>query len=114
MDQKANEIVIPSVGIQHGQQGPFVFLAVDDTNGGGGSTVKIQNVVPDIVLDNDTTSIASGLNDDDPVVVDGTDRLQNGSAIRVRRPGEDPLANPGGRGRSGKKGGKKGGGGNKQ
>jgi multidrug efflux system membrane fusion protein len=114
VDQKANEIVIPSVGIQHGQQGPFVFLAVDDTNGGGGSTVKIQNVVPDIVLDNDTTSIASGLNDDDPVVVDGTDRLQNGSAIRVRRPGEDPLANPGGRGRSGKKGGKKGGGGNKQ
>jgi multidrug efflux system membrane fusion protein len=109
VDEKPSQIVIPSVGIQHGQQGPFVFLAGDDNK------VRIQNVTPDIVLDNDTTSIASGLNEGDPVVVDGTDRLQNGSVVRVRRPGEDPLANPGGgrrgggRGR-GQKGDKKGGG----
>ena len=106
VDQKPSQIVIPSVGIQHGQQGPFVFLVGDD------SKVKIQNVVPDIVMDNDTTSIVSGLTNGDRVVVDGTDRLQNGSVVRVRKPGEDPLAT-GRSGRSGKKGGKKGGGGNK-
>ena len=108
VDQKPNEIVIPSVGIQHGQSGPFVFLANGDSKAEGTKTVSIRNVTPDIVLDNDTTSISAGLTDDDPVVVDGTDRLQSGSVVRVRRPGEDPLANPGGRGRSGKKGGKKG------
>jgi hypothetical protein len=89
-----------------------VFLANGDSKAEGTKTVTLRNVTPDIVLDNDTTSISAGLTDDDPVVVDGTDRLQNGSVVRVRRPGEDPLANPGGRGRSGKKGGKKGGGGN--
>ncbi len=110
VDQKPNEIVIPSVGIQHGQSGPFVFLANGDSNAEGTKTVSIRNVTPDIVLDNDTTSISAGLTDDDPVVVDGTDRLQSGSVVRVRRPGEDPLANPGGRGRGGrgKKGGQKG------
>jgi multidrug efflux system membrane fusion protein len=111
VDQKPNQIVIPSVGIQHGQSGPFVFLAGED------SKVKIQNVTPDIVLDNDTTSIAAGLNEGDPVVVDGTDRLQNGSVVRVRKPGEDPLAAARGGGRArgqkgGKTGDKKGGGGN--
>jgi multidrug efflux system membrane fusion protein len=97
VDQKPNEVVIPSVGIQHGQSGPFVFLANGDSKAEGTKTVSLRNVTPDIVLDNDTTSISAGLTDDDPVVVDGTDRLQNGSVVRVRRPG----------GRS-KKGGQKG------
>ena len=110
VDQKPNEIVIPSVGIQHGQSGPFVFLADGDSKTEGTKTVSIRPVTPDIVLDNDTTSISAGLEADDPVVVDGTDRLQAGSVVRVRRPGKDPLANPGGRGRGGrgKKGGQKG------
>ncbi|HZL57596.1 MAG TPA: MdtA/MuxA family multidrug efflux RND transporter periplasmic adaptor subunit [Bryobacteraceae bacterium] len=96
---KPNQVVVPSEAIQHGQQGPFVFL-VDEN-----SKVKMQNVQPDIVLDNDLTSISAGLQANDPVVTDGTDRLQTGTLVRVRRPGEDPLAIPGGgrgRNRSGK------------
>ena len=92
VDTKLNQIVVPSVAIQHGQQGSFVFLVDDD------SRVKMQPVQPDVVLDNDMTSIASGVKEGDPVVVDGTDRLQDGSQVRIRRPGDDGTGG-GGRGR---------------
>jgi multidrug efflux system membrane fusion protein len=105
VDTKPNQVVVPSVAIQHGQTGPFVFL-VDEN-----SKVKMQPVTPDIVLDNDMTSVSSGLADGDTVAVDGTDRLQNGSTIRVRRPGDDGTGGGRGRGRNGK--GAKGAGGDK-
>ena len=47
VDTKPNQIVIPSVAVQHGQQGSFVFLV------GENSRVKLQPVQPGIVLDND-------------------------------------------------------------
>ncbi|MES1257580.1 MAG: efflux RND transporter periplasmic adaptor subunit, partial [Acidobacteriota bacterium] len=90
VDTKANQVVVPSVAVQHGQQGTFVFVVGDD------SKVKITPVQVGIVLDNETTSLASGVEEGAAVVVDGTDRLQNGSAVRIRVPGED---NAGGRGR---------------
>jgi multidrug efflux system membrane fusion protein len=99
VDTKRNEVVVPSVAIQHGQQGAFVFLV------GADSKVKMQTVQPDIALDNDTTSLAGGLSDGDSVVVDGTDRLQNGSAVRIRQPGDDGTGGTGrGRGGRGKMG----------
>ena len=96
VDTKANQIVVPSVAIQHGQQGTFVFVVGDD------SKVKITPVQIGIVLDNETTSIAGGLEEGAPVVVDGTDRLQNGSQVRIRVPGDDGSG--GGRGRGGRGG----------
>lgn len=98
VDTKKDQIVVPSVAIQHGQQGSFVFLIDQD------SKVHMQNVAPDIVLDGDLTSLASGLKEGDTVAVDGTDRLQNGATIRVRRPGDDGAGGGRGRGR-GRKGG---------
>lgn len=107
VDTLPNQVVVPSVGIQHGQQGAFVFVA--DEN----SKVKIVPVTVGIVLDNDTTSLASGLEGGEAVVIDGTDRLQNGSTVRVRKPGEDVMGGAGrGRGRGGRgRGGDAGGGG---
>lgn len=96
VDTQANQIVVPSVAIQHGQQGPFVFVVGDD------SKVKIAPVTVGIVLDNEMTSITKGLEDGTPVVVDGTDRLQNGSPVRVRKPGDDGMGGAGGRGRGGR------------
>ncbi|MEP6715182.1 MAG: MdtA/MuxA family multidrug efflux RND transporter periplasmic adaptor subunit [Terriglobia bacterium] len=93
VDTKRHQIVVPSVAIQHGQQGNFVFLVGDN------SKVKIQQVVPDIVI-GDNTSISSGLSDGDSVVVDGTDRLQDNSTVRIRKPGDDGMG--GGRGRGGR------------
>ncbi len=100
VDTKPNQVVIPSVAIQHGQQGSFVFKVGDD------SKVKIQPVQADVVLDNDTTSLLSGLSDGDPVVVDGTDRLQDGSQVRMRTPGDEGVGavGRGGRGRGQGKG----------
>ena len=97
VDTKPNQIVVPSVAIQHGQQGSFVFKVGDD------SRVKMQPVQPGIVLDNNMTSVDSGLNDGDSVVVDGTDRLQDGSPVRIRQPGDDGTGGGGrGRGRGGR------------
>jgi len=105
---KTDQIVIPSVAIQHGQQGSFVFLTDAD------SRVKIQPVTPDIVMDGDLTSITKGLNEGDSVVVDGTDRLQDGSQVRLRTAADLAPTAPAGRGRGGRGGrggkGKKGGG----
>jgi multidrug efflux system membrane fusion protein len=100
VDSKPDQIVIPSVAIQHGQQGNFVFLVGED------SKVKIQIIQPDVVMENDLTSLSGGLKEGDTVAVDGTDRLQDGATIRVRRPGDDGSGGGGGRGRGrGKKGG---------
>jgi multidrug efflux system membrane fusion protein len=96
VDTLANQIVVPSVAIQHGQQGTFVFVVGDD------NTVKITPVTVGIVLDNDVTSISSGLETGDAVVIDGMDRLQNGSTVRVRVPGEDNSGGGRGRGRGGR------------
>jgi multidrug efflux system membrane fusion protein len=94
VDTQQNRIVVPSVAVQHGQNGPFVFVVGED------SKVVITPVQTGIVLDNDTTSILSGLQDGAPVVVDGTDRLQDGSQVRIRKPGDDGMgAGGGGRGR---------------
>jgi multidrug efflux system membrane fusion protein len=93
VDTQQNRIVVPSVAVQHGQNGPFVFVVDND------SKVVITPVQTGIVLDNNTTAIVSGLEDGMPVVVDGTDRLQNGSQVRIRKPGEDGLGGGGGRGR---------------
>jgi multidrug efflux system membrane fusion protein len=103
VDTKAGQLVIPSEAIQHGQQGPFVYVMTPD------SKVKMVNVTPDIVLDNDLTSIVAGLNEGDPVITQGSDRLQNGSPVRVgRADGSSPGGGGGGRGK-GKKGGDGGG-----
>jgi multidrug efflux system membrane fusion protein len=106
--------VIPTVAIQQGQQGTFVYK-IDDTNRAHLQVVKVG------VGDQAQTSILSGLDVGDRVAVDGADRLQDGSLVRVRRAGEleqeaaaDAAALAGGGrgrgGRGGKKGGKKGGG----
>ena len=101
VDTMANQVVVPSVAIQHGQQGDFVFVVPP----GEDSKVQITPVKPAIVMEGDLTSISSGLSDGDQVVIDGTDRLQNGSPVRIRKPGDDGMGGGGrGRGRGGRGG----------
>jgi len=103
VDTQPDQIVIPSEAIQHGQQGTFVYLMTPD------SRAKMQNVTANIVLDNDLTSITAGLNEGDQVIIQGSDRLQNGSPVRMAKAdgSTPPGGGGGGRGR-GKKGGDKG------
>jgi multidrug efflux system membrane fusion protein len=106
VDNQPNQIVVPSEAIQHGQGGPFVFVMTPD------SKSKMQNVTPAIVLDNDLTEITAGLNEGDMIITQGSDRLQDGSAVRpAKADGSTPPGGGRGRGGRGNKGGDKGGGG---
>ena len=106
----SNQLVVPTVAIQNGQQGTFVYV-VRETEGGG-ATVHLRPVQ---VLSSDQSGavIKSGLAEGDRVAVDGSDRVQDGGQVRVRLPGEaeaeaaaDAAAMSGrGRGRGTKKGG---------
>lgn len=103
VDTLGNQLIVPNVAVQNGQQGTFVYV-VD-----GDSRVHLQPVRVGITTAV-SADILSGIKDGDRVVIDGTDRLVEGAVVRVRKAGE--LENPpgydpgvGGRGGHGKKGG---------
>lgn len=81
VDTLTDQLVVPNVAIQNGQQGSFVY-AVDDN-----SKVHLKPVQVGITTDT-SADILSGISEGDRVVVDGTDRLSEGSEVRIRRPGE--------------------------
>ncbi len=92
VDTLGNQLVIPNVAIQNGQQGTFVYVVDDDSH------VHLRTVQVGTSTDK-VTDIVSGLKDGEQVVVDGTDRLIDGALVRVRKPGElenPPDYNPGG------------------
>jgi membrane fusion protein, multidrug efflux system len=114
VDTLTNQLVVPPVAVQNGQQGTFVYV-VDEN-----SKVHLQPVQVGITTDK-VADIQSGLKDGDEVVVDGTDRLVDGASVRIRPVGQifdagsaEGGGNRGGRNGGGKKGGKKGQGGGKQ
>ena len=92
-----NQLVLPNVAIQNGQQGAFVYV-VDEQ-----SRVHLRTVQTSI-SNATVTDVVSGLKEGDRVVIDGTDRLVEGGAVRVRRPGEleNQDSGPGGRGGRGR------------
>ncbi len=102
VDTLENQLVVPNVAVQNGQQGTFVYV-VD-----GNSRVHLKTVVQGIQTET-STDILSGISDGDRVVIDGTDRLVENALVRVRRPGEmenPPGYEPGGGGGRGGRGGK--------
>jgi len=112
VDTLTNQLVVPNVAVQNGQQGTFVYVVDDD------SRVHLKPVQVGTTTQT-SADILGGISDGDRVVVDGTDRLIEGALVRVRKAGElenppgfDPTAGGGGgggRGRGGKNGdGKKG------
>ena len=106
VDTLGNQLVVPNVAVQNGQQGTFVYVVDEDSR----VHLKPVRVGPTTATSAD---ILSGIADGDRVVIDGTDRLTEGAMVRVRKPGE--LDNPagydgGGGGRGGHGGFRKGGG----
>jgi membrane fusion protein, multidrug efflux system len=76
----------PVAAIQHGAPGTFVFLIKSDNSVG---VQKIQTGV----TDGDRIQITSGLKPGDAVVVDGADRLREGSKVRIVPDGDDTAGN---------------------
>jgi multidrug efflux system membrane fusion protein len=102
-----DQLVVPNVAIQNGQQGTFVYV-VD-----GSSKVHLKTVQVGITTET-TSDILSGVSEGDRVVVDGTDRLVEGAQVRVRAAGEldnPPAGESGNGGRGGGRGRRGGGGG---
>lgn len=110
VDTQTNQLVVPNVAVQNGQNGNFVYVVDSD------SAVHLKPVTVGVTTDT-SSAIMSGLTDGDRVVVDGTDRLVEGATVRVRKAGEldnPPGYNPpdtGGSDSSKGKGGRKGKGG---
>jgi multidrug efflux system membrane fusion protein len=73
-DVKKNLVIVPAPAIQRGPQGTYVYVVQN------GSTVKIQPVTT-AQSTSDKVGLSSGLNPGDSVVVDGQDKLQDGSKI---------------------------------
>jgi multidrug efflux system membrane fusion protein len=81
VDSLTNQLVIPSVAVQNGQQGTFVYV-VDEN-----SRVHLRTVQVGVTT-NSSADIISGVSDGDRVVIDGTDRLIDGAEVRVRKAGD--------------------------
>jgi membrane fusion protein, multidrug efflux system len=94
VDTLTQRLVVPGVAVQNGQQGTFVYTVDPETNKVHLKTVKIGQT------DQDIDEITAGLTDQDQVVIDGADRLDEGTLVRVRKPGElEAIAAGSGRGR---------------
>jgi multidrug efflux system membrane fusion protein len=73
----ANALVVPTIAVQPGQQGPFVYLVKAD------QTVEARPVTIAWV-DGEDSVVASGLSAGDTVVTDGQLRLAPGARISVK------------------------------
>jgi membrane fusion protein, multidrug efflux system len=105
VDTLTQRLVVPGVAVQNGQQGTFVYVVDPETSKIHLKTVQVG------VTDQDIDEIVSGVSEGDQVVIDGADRLDEGTLVRVRKPGElDAIAAGSGRGRGrGGRGGRGGG-----
>jgi multidrug efflux system membrane fusion protein len=82
VETKKNVVLVPVPAIQHGNQGTFVYIVDTDEN-----TVSMKNVtVGTTALDGTNAEITSGVNEGDVVVIDGVDKLQDGSKIIITPP----------------------------
>jgi multidrug efflux system membrane fusion protein len=74
VDTKKNLVIVPAAAIQRGPQGTYVYAAGSD------NTVKIR-VVTIAQTTGDSVGLSAGLNPGEVVVIDGQDKLQDGTKI---------------------------------
>jgi membrane fusion protein, multidrug efflux system len=79
VDTKRGLTVAPAVAIQRGPQGSYVYVVAN------GNTAKIRPVTV-ALLSGNTVGISAGLQPDETVVIDGQDKLQDGSKVEPRAP----------------------------
>ena len=80
LDVRKDSTIVPSVAVQRGPQGSFVYVVKAD------STVEARPVTVALTQSNQS-AIASGLQVGEVVVTDGQDKLQNGAKVETRSPG---------------------------
>jgi len=73
VDTKHNLTVVPAAAIQRGPQGTYVYAAADNT-----AKIRIVTIAQ---TTGDSVGLSAGLNAGDVVVIDGQDKLQDGTKI---------------------------------
>src|SRR5579885_2759552 len=76
-DSRRDAVLIPAAGVQRSSQGPYVYVVRPD------QTVEMRMVKVD-ATQGETAAIGSGLAPGEMVVVDGTDKLRQGSRVTVQ------------------------------
>ena len=80
VDVKQAAVIVPTAAVQHSPQATFVYVVKD------GGTVESRNVLIGPSEGNDI-AIDSGLSVGEVVVIEGVDRLQNGTKVAARMAG---------------------------
>ncbi len=80
IDTKRNAVIVPTEAIQRSPQSTYVYVAKDD------NTVEVRDIKIGIT-DGDNATVESGLEAGERVVIDGIDKLQQGSKVTVRMAG---------------------------
>jgi multidrug efflux system membrane fusion protein len=81
LEVKHGVTLVPSVAVQRGAKGTFVYVVKEDR------TVTVRPVTVG-VAHGDDASISAGLAPDEVVVVDGTEKLREGTKVEVRNRSE--------------------------
>ncbi len=85
VERMPRQVVVPSVAVQHGAQGTFVYVIRSD------NTVEARPVTVGIVEGNDT-AVEKGLAAGEAVVTEGAEKLQPGSRVIRRSETDAPAA----------------------
>jgi len=80
-EQLSNSIVVPVAALQRGSNGSFVYVIAD------GKTATVREVTSG-PTENGEVVITQGLAAGDVVVVDGLDKLRDGSAVEIIHPSD--------------------------
>ncbi|MDT4290305.1 MdtA/MuxA family multidrug efflux RND transporter periplasmic adaptor subunit [Methylomonas sp. MO1] len=76
LDTLRTATLAPSAAIQHGANGAFVYLVKDD------NSITVRRVKIGLA-DGETVAILEGLAPNDKLVIDGADKLREGSQVKV-------------------------------
>jgi multidrug efflux system membrane fusion protein len=87
LDTKHGATLVPSAAVQRGPLGPFVYLVNEDRS------VAVRPVTVGVSHAEDS-AIESGLSPSEVVVVDGTEKLREGTKVEIRTPGQPPAQVP--------------------
>jgi multidrug efflux system membrane fusion protein len=85
VEMKKDVAIVPIAAVQHGTQNTFVYI-VSTNESAKTSTVSMKNVEVG-TIDGDNAEIPSGVSPGDIVVIDGVDKLQNGSKVILQMNG---------------------------
>ena len=85
LDTLQGVILGPNAAIQHGANGAFVYVVKDD------QTITVK-AIKTAASDGTHSVISEGLSADEKLVIDGADKLREGSQVNIA--GQTPTANP--------------------